>query len=637
MRLQQALKTGKLHIEVAQMKPVLGDVEANLWKIRNSIAQARVNGAKVIVFPELVVSGYLLGDRWEHESFLRAIESANEAIREESGHGAGITVIWGSVRIDWDRVGLDGRVRKYNAALIARNGEWVSNGVLHGWMPKSNMPGYRIFDDARYFYPADRLATEKGMAIEELLKPFPVPFNDTQMLFGLTVCEDAWDDNYAVKPAQIYGWHKADLLVNLSCSPWATGKQQARERMLKARVKDAGIPILYVNAVGLQNNTKNLVWFDGSSMFIDSEGVIQWCADAHQERHYSLLMEDFANVRQLNVPHSEPSKGGTEDIFTAMVQAMKAFFPEKKKVVIGLSGGIDSAVSIALLVEAIGKENVIAVNMPTEYNSQTTQDLARECARNLGVRYIVAPIQGLYNEQLKALADAGYTNPPMLVKENIQARIRGQLLASIAQCEDGLFVNNGNKTEVAFNYFTLYGDAAGAVAFLGDLWKGQVYELARFMNEYYGREVIPQGIIDIVPSAELSADQNVDEGKGDPIFYPYHDKLLQMFAERQWDITTALERMMQGTFENDIGCEAGTLERYFKTPLDMIKNLEWAWERYNIEFKRGQLPPVFIASRRAFGFDWRGVIADAHVSAEYRILKTNYLKRMEGGWTNETD
>lgn len=634
--LKSSLKTSKVIYEIIQMRPIPGNVEANLWEMRNCIAQARMSGANVVVFPELAVSGYLVGDRWEHKSFLRAIEAANEAIRQESKHGLGITVIWGSVRVDWDRVGLDGRVRKYNAAFIARNGEWVSNDALCGWVPKTNMPGYGIFDDARYFYPADRLAAEKGMSVENLLSPFHVELGDTQVSVGLTVCEDIWDKAYAVKPAQIYGKHGVDLLVNISCSPWTVGKQRARERTLKERVEDSGVPILYVNALGLQNNIKNLVWFDGGSLFVSGEGEILWRADRHTGRHYTLEVDKFGSVRQMNMPLAVPQDDDIADAFTATVQAMQSFFPEKMKAIIGLSGGIDSAVSAALLVEALGKENVLAVNMPTEYNSRTTQDLARQCAENLGVEYIVVPIQRLYEERLAALATK-YPNPPMLVKENIQARERGNMLAGIAACEGGVVVCNGNKTEAALNYFTLNGDSVGAAAFLADYWKGQVYELARFYNEFKGKEVIPQGIIDIVPSAELSADQNVDEGKGDPIFYPYHDKLLPMFAERQWDLTVALRRLMAGTLEDDIGCPRGTLRKYFSSPLEVVKNLEWAWKMYNIEYKRGQFPPVFIASRRAFGFDWRGTIAEAHVSDEYSILKTNYLKRMEGGWENETD
>jgi NAD+ synthase (glutamine-hydrolysing) len=266
--------------------------------------------------------------------------------------------------------------------------------------------------------------------------------------------------------------------------------------------------------------------------------------------------------------------------------------------------------------------------MPTQFNSQTTRALAKICAVNFRVTYRVVPIQKLYELQVATLLqDMGYESMPTLVKENIQARIRGQQLASIAAMEGGVFTNNGNKTEMALNYFTLYGDGAGAASFLGDLWKGQVYELANLVNDKAGYDKIPRGIIAIPPSAELSEGQNVDEGKGDPIFYPYHDALLRAFMEWRWDPAMILVCAIAGTLENDLGCVAGTINRFFPSRQAFVDNLEWAWRQYNIEFKRVQLPPVFLASKRAFGFDRRETIADAYFVSGYEDVRSEYLNQ----------
>lgn len=612
-----SLATSELNstIAVAQMRTVPGNVRQNLAQMLNYIADARRRGANLVAFPELATSGYLLGDRWEHDAFVREIEEANETIREASD---GITVIWGSLKADRKSIGEDGRVRKYNAAFIAQDGAWVSNGILDGWIPKTNLPKYRIFDDARHFYPATKLAEEMKISLRALLCPFAVIINGGTVRLALTVCEDLWEDEYNAKPSRIYRDQDVGLVIDISQSPWTLGKRRARNSMLRKRSEDSQAPILYVNSIGLQNNTKNLVWFDGGSAMMGDDGFFSWQAPEHREGLF--MCQRGALATQALVAEQEE----IGEIFEAIIPAMREFFAPFPTVVIGLSGGIDSAVMAALLVEALGPKKVLAVNMPSEYNSRTTRCLAEACARTLGIEYRVVPIQALYEKQLDILRGAGYADPSMLVRENIQARIRCQELASIAACDGGVFTNNGNKTEVALNYFTLYGDGAGAAAFLGDLWKGQIYALARFLNARKGRDAIPQGILDIVPSAELSPDQNVDEGKGDPIFYEYHDQLLRMFIEKRWDPTIVLEHAINGTLEEDLGIPQGTMQKYFKTSAEMVANLEWAWRQYNVEFKRVQLPPVFLTSRRAFGFDRRDTIADAYFSDEYYRLRSLY-------------
>jgi NAD+ synthase (glutamine-hydrolysing) len=612
--------TAHAKIAIVQSAVVPGNPRENRRRMLADIDTARTAGAELIVMHELRTSGYVLGDRWEHDEFIREIEATNEAIRRAS---VGRTIVWGSIRADWDRMNEDGRVRKYNAVMIASNGEWVSNGKLTGWIPKTNLPKYRIFDDARHFYPGDKLAAEMGCELKDILRRFPVTIGGKLRYLALTVCEDLWEDEYNTKPGEIYADQHPDLVIDISASPWTAEKYRARDRMLEKRAKEIGAPILYVNGVGLENNTKNLIWFDGGSTYIDKDGEFRIRAAQHKEE---IVYFDFDLVHKL--PPVKHELTGIAEIHAALIAGIRAFYGPTKKVIIGLSGGIDSAVMLALLGEALGAGRIIAINMPTKFNSSTTKNLAHLCAGNFGVDYREVPIQGIVNSIAGAVEEAGFGRPQGLSYENLQARTRSaDILALVAQMFGGFFTCNGNKTEMALNYFTMYGDGAGAAAFLADLWKGQIYELARFVNKRAGRDLIPEGIINVIPSAELSADQNVDEGKGDPIFYPYHDFLLRAFTERRWDPTLVMQHRITNTLEHEIGCVPGIIDQFFKSDRKaFVENLEWCWKRYNMEFKRGQTPPVFIASRRAFGFDRRDPIADGYFTDRYATLKSAYLE-----------
>ena len=307
------------------------------------------------------------------------------------------------------------------------------------------------------------------------------------------------------------------------------------------------------------------------------------------------------------------------------------------------SGGIDSAVSAALYVDAIGADKVLLVNMPSKFNSATTKDLAAQLAESLGCRHMIVPIEesvAYTAEQLtgipimgKPAAEGEHLTISSFVRENMQARDRsGRVLSAVAAAWGAGFTCNANKAESTVGYATLYGDQAGFLSALADLWKYQIYDLARYLNEtVYGREVIPQGIIDIVPSAELSDAQNVDEGKGDPIRYPYHDYLFRAFVER-WEKATPediLDWYVKGTLEQQIGCEKGLVKKYFQTPKDFVADLERWWRLYTgmAVAKRIQSPPLLSVSGRAYGSDHPESQIGAYETIRYRALKAWLLKK----------
>ena len=602
---------------LVQLSVVPGDVALMQQRVIEHIADAREQGADLVVFPEMVY-GYLLGDRWEDEGFLRDIETADRAIRDAS-HG--LTVVWGSVVIDWARRNEDGRVRKYNAALVATHSAWANNGSpLQHWVPKTNMPKYRIFDDARHFTGAWKLAQELGVSLPELLVPFTVRATlGAPQRVGIMVCEDGWDDDYPHKVATLYRG-RAELLIDMSHSPWTYEKRRARERMLAARASDAHMPILYVASVGLENNGKNLVLFDGGTCMVNDAGKIVWRARAHAS---SATLLDVAVPPPAN-GLIEPATGAAE-VCEALLAATRLAYGTFPRVVVGLSGGVDSAVMLALLVEALGPERVLAVNMPSRFNSKTTRSLAREQARLCGVEYRTIPVGWL-------LAALRYTLRAFrldgLVWENAQAVVRMAILNTVAQSVGGVFTNSGNDTETALGYFTLNGDGRGAYALMGNLPKRWVYALGRHLNVAAGRTLIPQGVFTVRPAAELSAAQNPEAGGGDPIFYPYHDPLIRAWREGRRDPSWVLEHLLARDLENALGCPQGTISSFFPSAEAFVENLEWAWRMYQGSvFKRVQAPPILIVFRRAFGFDLRESMVSGGVTFpdSYAALKERVL------------
>ncbi|MBM7855281.1 NAD+ synthase (glutamine-hydrolyzing) [Desulfohalotomaculum tongense] len=631
-----------MKIALAQMEVRPGRPDINTKVMLNMIKRAKKNKADMIIFPEMAVPGYLLGDIWERQSFLLDCENYGKQVIDASDE---LIILFGNVAVDWQKRGDDGRVRKYNAFFTAQNGKLVGgDNFPYPFRIKTLLPNYREFDDERHFYSLRKLAQDLDCSPEDLLRPVYVQYKGKKLGLGCTICEDGWNEEYSINPISLISKNgKTDLFINISSSPFTLGKNNKRHRNFSRHARETGVPLIYVNNVGIQNNGKTVYTFDGSSTVYNSCGNVVYFCSRPFEQSMDIVDLDTAtgavNLPRLKVPNDD----NITYIYQAIIYGIKKFTASigVSKVVIGISGGIDSAVTAALYCQALGAGNILLVNMPNIYNSKTTRNLSLKLAKNLKCLYTVLPIQKSVEQTIKQIENTpviNYQNNKKtyfklnsLIEENIQARDRSsRILAALSAAFGGVFTCNANKAELTVGYSTLYGDQAGFLAALADLWKHQVYQLADYINEeVYQQQIIPQEIIDLPPSAELSFAQSVDEGKGDPIIYPYHDYLFRSFVER-WDRATPediLEWYQAGILEKKIGCKPGLVGEVFATPADFIADLEKWWRLYNgiALAKRIQAPPVLAVSRRAFGFDHRESQVGEYYSQRYYRLKEKIL------------
>jgi NAD+ synthase (glutamine-hydrolysing) len=563
-----------IRFALAQINTTVGDLAGNEKKIGAYLDQARALGVKVVAFPELAVPGYPPEDLLLKPSFVTANLACLERLAQQA---RGITAIVGFV--DWaDDL--------YNAAAVLHDGQVAA--VYH----KAYLPNYSVFDEDRYFRGGAR----------------PLVFSLAGHQVGVNICEDIWHPAGPTKYQVLAG---AQLVINISASPYHAGKGAARERMLATRAADNVAYVAFCNLVGGQDE----LVFDGGSVIFDPSGELIARANSFKE---DLLMADLdlGDVfrRQLHDPRRRDERAGPAvaavrrvdldapdktanrpsieagitprpdrqaEVYQALVLGTRDYLTKNgfRQGVVGLSGGVDSALTAAIAAEALGADNVTGVFMPSRFSSDESREDATQLAENLDINFLTIPIEGTFRAYLEMLAGPFEGQPWDVTEENIQARIRGNVLMALSNKFGWLVLTTGNKSEMSVGYATLYGDMAGGFAVIKDVPKMLVYELSAYLNERAGRPIIPQRILDKAPTAELRPDQK-DEDSLPP--YPLLDGILRAYVEED----RSLEEIVQLGYARETVIEV----------LDMVDRAE---------YKRRQAPPGVRITQRALGKDRR--------------------------------
>jgi len=543
-----------LRIVMAQINSTLGDLEGNVSKIKNFLVEAKNCGADLVVFPELAVTGYPPQDLLLENGFVEKNKKALEAMISDN---------------DVDVVGVVGFVDYngkdfFNAAAIFKKNKIV--GIVY----KTLLPTYDVFDEDRYFKPYNA----------EDIAPISVLMDGKAIKLGVEICEDLWDSNYDVKVTDLLAKRGAELIVNISASPFLVGKHLERNKLLNEQAKKTGVPIFYVNLVGGQDE----LVFDGLSMGVDKTGNLIALGKQFEEDLVSIDIDiEKGTAQKIDAPVHDKTK----EMFNALVLGIRDYFMKTgfEKAVVGLSGGIDSSVTSCIAVEALGNENVIGVSMPSRFSSDHSESDAQQLAENLGICFVKVMIRDIVDsfhnqlekplEQIREHYGTKKEADDDVADENIQPRARGNILMDISNRLKDLKIlvlNTGNKTEVALGFCTLYGDMVGGIGALGDVSKLEVYRLAEYVNKKTCKQVIPQSVLEKKPSPELKPCQ---------------------FAPFDFDVVSPLvDEIIENRRSKQYLIEMGYPREVVEDTFTRVRNTE---------YKRRQATPSIKITPKAFG------------------------------------
>lgn len=538
-----------MKIALAQLNYHIGNYEQNIKKIIDKIDEAKINKADLVVFSELAICGYPPLDLLEREGFV--LES-NAAIQQICEHCSDIAVIIGAPTIN-----LSKGKRLFNSALF------ITDSTVKQIINKTLLPDYDIFDEYRYFEPNNTFETIEFMNHK----------------IAITICEDLWQEQitpnsfaqselYSIQPMEELMKYNPDLMINIAASPFSINHERERIDILSQCCKKYNLPLVYVNQVGAHTD----LIFDGSSKIYNNNGDIIKTLGAFIEDTDYITTEDIITNKTITIPEYDY----ISKIHKALVLGIRDYFNKSgfKKATLGLSGGIDSAVVAALAAEALGYENIRTLLLPSQFSSDHSITDAEELAKNLNIKYDIIPISDIFNSFESSLSHVYKGTQFNVAEENIQARIRGTLLMGISNKFGHILLNTTNKSEAAVGYGTLYGDMNGGLSVLGDVYKTDVFKLAKYINRE--KEIIPINTINKAPSAELRPDQK-DEDSLPP--YDILDRVLELYIEKNYSATEII----------NLGIDSQTVNRII-------------WLVNSNEYKRFQMAPVLRVCSKAFGY-----------------------------------